>query len=315
LGAQELLLTVHKLADSVGIYDAQSGRSLANIPVGRKPHEVGVSADERWAFVTNYGLDSYTQAETGGNTISVIDLRERKVAGEISTGEFTRPHGIERGRSGLFYVTTEIPAAIHILDGSKRKILQSVRIAGKQPHMLVLSEDESRLWTADSGSGTITCVSIPDRKEVASIQVGGVPMGLALTRDGRRLFAATRTDNQIHEIDAHSNKLLRSTAVAGEPVRLVLAQNESLLLATTIASGELVALNAQDLKEIKRVKAGARAEGMGLHPAGEELYVSAQGDNTIHRFLIPGLQHDLAIPTAAKPDPILILRSQKSRGR
>lgn len=311
--ADGLLLTVHKLADSVGIYDADTGRSVMNIPVGRKPHEFGITADGRWLFVTNYGLDTYTQEDPGGNSISVIDLRSRKVVGEIPTGEYRRPHGIERGRSGLFYVTTEVPAAVHILDPGKRRITASIRISGKKPHMMALSEDESVVWTADSQSGTVTCVSLVERKEMGQIETGGVPMGLALTRDGKRLFLVGRSDNRLTEIDAGSRKIVRQLEVPGQPVRLAFLQGESLLAATLIDSGELVLIDTQAFREVKRIKVGARAEGMGVDEEGQAIYVSAQGDNTIHRYHLPDLMHDLAIPTAAKPDPILVLRGRKRR--
>lgn len=311
--AQELLLTVQKLADSVGFYDSVSGRPVVNIPVGVKPHEFNVSADRRWLFVTMYGLDTYTQTEPGGNSIVVIDLKSRKVAGEVSTGEYRRPHGIERGKSGLFYITTEVPAAVHIFDGAKRKILHSIPITGKQPHMLVVSEDETTAWTADSGSGTVSIVSLSEKRQTGQIQTGGVPMGLALTRDEKRLYMVGRSDDKLTEIDTAARKVTRQLHVPGQPVRLAFTPDESSLLASLIGSGELVAIDHRQWKEVRRVKVGARCEGMMLAPDGKSIYVAAQADNTIHRFLLPGLEHDLAIATAAKPDPILILGSKPAK--
>lgn len=308
---QDLLLTVHKLADSVGIYDAMSGRALANIPVGVKPHEFGLSADRRWLFVTNYGLDTYTQTEPGGNTITVIDLRSRKVSGEVSTGEFRRPHGIERGKSGLFYITTEIPAAVHIFDGAKRGILHSIAITGKQPHMLVVSEDETTAWTADSGSGTVSVVSLTDKRQTGQVRTGGVPMGLALSRDEKRLYMVGRSNNKLIEIDTATQKIVRELAVPGEPVRLLFTPGDAQLLTTLIASGEIAVIDPAQWKEVKRVKVGSRCEGLSLAPDGKAVYVSAQADNRIHRLFLPGLEHDLEIRTAAKPDPILILPARK----
>lgn len=311
--AQELLLTVQKLADSVGFYDTLSGKPVANVPVGIKPHEFNVSADRRWLFVTMYGLDTYTQTEPGGNSIVVIDLKTRKVAGEVSTGEYRRPHGIERGKSGLFYITTETPAAVHIFDGAKRRILHSIPITGKQPHMLVVSEDETMAWTADSGSGTVSIVSLAEKRQTGQIQTGGVPMGLALTQDGKRLFLVGRSDDKLTEIDTAARKITRQLHVPGQPVRLLLTPGDSMLLASLIGSGELVVIDHAQWKEVKRAKVGGRCEGMMLAPDGKSVYISAQADNRIHRLLLPGLEHDLTIPTAAKPDPILILGSKNSK--
>src|SRR5512145_1022704 len=99
LPAAELLLTVHKRADSLGIYDLEAGKPLTNIPTGVKPHELALTADNRFAFVTDYGVDGYTSDEPGGNTITIIDLKSRQPAAKIDLGQYRRPHGIERGRS------------------------------------------------------------------------------------------------------------------------------------------------------------------------------------------------------------------------
>lgn len=87
------MVVVHKWDNSVGFYNAETGQSLAKVTVGVRPHELALSADRRLAYITNYGVNSYTQTEEGGNTISIVDLGERKKSGEIELGNFHRPHG------------------------------------------------------------------------------------------------------------------------------------------------------------------------------------------------------------------------------
>lgn len=94
LSASGQVLILHKGDDSLGVYDAASGKLVEKIPTGSRPHEFAVTADEGFAFVSNYGVDSYTEEKQGGNTLTVIDLRQRKAVGEIPLGEHHRPHGI-----------------------------------------------------------------------------------------------------------------------------------------------------------------------------------------------------------------------------
>ncbi len=46
---------------------------------------------------------------------------------------------------------------------------------------------------------------------------------------------------------------------------------------------------------------------MGLDSAGRFGYVSAQGDDKVVRFSLRDWQTTLTIPTAARPDPIIVL--------
>ncbi len=309
-GADQLLV-VHKLDDSFGFYDAASGKLEAKVATGKKPHEFALSADRRFAYVTNYGADTYTETQPGGNTITVIDLKERRAAGEISLGSHTRPHGIERGKSGRFYVTTDFPAALLVVDGAKRKVLHAIPLTGKLPHMVQLSADERQAWTADAGSATVTVVDLKARRVRTRIEVGGVPMGLALTPDEKTLFVATRTANMVVAVDAVTNRVRRNIGVPGMPVRLAYAAGARLLFVTLIDSGEVAALDALTLLEVKRVPAGARAEGILADPRGGFLYVSAQGDNRVVRFSVPGLERVQVIETPAKPDPLFLLTDAK----
>ena len=309
MAAQEKLLVVHKLDDSFGVYDAASGQLETRIPVGRKPHEFALSSDEKTAFVTNYGVDTWNTADPGGNTITVIDLLSRKAVGEIDLGEFRRPHGIERGASGRLYVTTDLPAALLVIDARKRKILYTIKLTSKLPHMVCVSSDERKAWTADAGSGTVTLVDLGYRRQFKTFKVGGVPMGVALSADEKRLFATTQSGNEIIWIDAVANTIRRRLGVPGGPARVRLSPDGKRLFTSLILSGEVAVLDPQAFLEVKRVAVGQRVEGMTIDPAGEHLYVSAQGENHIMKFAIPSLEKVLVIDAAGKPDPLHVWRA------
>ena len=309
MAAQEKLLVVHKLDDSFGIYDATSGQLETRIPVGRKPHEFALSSDEKTAFVTNYGVDTWNTTDPGGNTITVIDLLARKAVGEIDLGEFRRPHGIERGTSGRLYVTTDFPAALHVIDAKKRKILHTIKLTSKLPHMVCVSSDERKAWTADAGSGTVTLIDLYYRRQSNTFEVGGVPMGVALSGDEKRLFATTQSGNEIIWIDAVANTIRRRLGVPGGPARVKLSPDGKRLFASLIVSGELAVLDPQAFLEVKRVAVGQRVEGMTLDPAGAHLYISAQADSHIIKLSIPSLEKVLVIDATGKPDPLRIWRA------
>lgn len=305
------LLTVHKLADSFGIYDIETGKLENEIAVGVKPHEFALTPDRRYAYVTDYGLDSYSETKPGGNTITVVDLKERKATAKIETGEFRRPHGIELLPSGLFYFTTEVPAAIHILDPKQRRILRTFRISGRLPHMLAVTHDERKAWTANTASGDVSVVDLKSGKQTASIETGGVPMGFALSRDEKRLYLATRDGNEVVVIDTVNDAVSGRIPMAGQPGRLLLSADNRLLVCALIGSNEVAVVDLASGKELKRAGGFARAEGMTLAPGGKSFFLAAQMENKIYRLSLPGLERLQAIETKAKPDPMLVWTAVK----
>src|SRR5439155_14664183 len=112
-----MALILHERAESLGIYDSDTGRKWAEpIPVGPKPHEMIPSSDGRHLYITNYGVDRFTDVATGFNSISIVNLTALKKEATIDLGRYHRPHGIERGHSGRLYVTTDFPPAVLVID-------------------------------------------------------------------------------------------------------------------------------------------------------------------------------------------------------
>src|SRR5437870_13511414 len=73
----ETLLILHKWGESLGSYDAQTGQRRGGVVrLGTVPHEMVMSADGRWLYVTNYGVKTYTDGAQGGNAVSVVDVRK-----------------------------------------------------------------------------------------------------------------------------------------------------------------------------------------------------------------------------------------------
>lgn len=307
LPGADLLLTVHKRAETLGIYDLTDSRPVANVPAGVKPHEFAVTADGRFALVTGHGADTSAPAGPGGNSVAVVDLKACKPAGMIDLDEYRQPHGIERGRSGTFYVATENPPALLAIDQRRRRIKFAFPLPGRQPQMIAVSADESKVWTADAGSGTVTVMDLRTHNRLAQIDVGGIPAGLALSRNERRVYCATLGGNTVVVIDAVANRLRRRIGVAGQPARLLLSQDGRTLYVSLHESGEVAAIDTRTELEVRRVRAGAEAWGLGLHRSGESLFVAAQAENRILQLALPGLEVMNVIETAAGPGPVRVI--------
>jgi len=311
--AQEVAVIVHKWDDSAGFYDPNTGKQLAKVEVGVKPHEMALSADRRLAYITNYGVNTYTQQEEGGNSISILDLVRREKVGEIDLGKFHRPHGIELGRSGRLYVTCDFPPSLLVVDPAKRAVLRDYPVGQKLPHMVMVTRDEKKAYTANSGSGTVTVIDLGDGGVIKNIDIGGVPMGLAMSSDESRLYAANRVGNRVAVIDMRRNEVSDWIEIPGQPVRAGLTPDGRRLIVTLIETGEAVIVDVSSRRVIHRVRTGANSEGVGIDPSGQFAYVSAQGEDKVIKLSLEDWRPLLEIKTAARPDPIAIIKTQPSK--
>ena len=302
------LLVLHKKASTLGLYDPATGARLWTAPVGAKPHEMVLSPGDRYAYVTDYGVDSYNDASEGGRTISIVDLLAGSRVATIDLGRFRRPHGIALGFSGRAYITVDHPAAVLEIDAEARQVAAEHLLDQALPHMVVVSKDERYLYTANAGAGTISAIDRRPGGQTRSTRVGGVPMGLALSRDGSRLYVATRDQNTVALVSTGDLTVTRQIPVAGSPARVRLMPDDRDLLVTLIGSGELAVLDTATEKEVARFMVGASAEGLTIDTRTGFGYASAQAANKVVKFSLTDWRPVLEIATDASPDPVEVLQ-------
>ena len=70
-GQEGLLLVVNKSESTLSFVHAPSRTEVAEVETGFAPHEVALSPDGRWAYVSDYGT-----GPEPGNTVTIVDVAE-----------------------------------------------------------------------------------------------------------------------------------------------------------------------------------------------------------------------------------------------
>jgi YVTN family beta-propeller protein len=206
---QPMLLVANQGDHTLSLIDPSAGKQIAAIPVdGVTGHEVAASPDGKIAYVPIYGDSGVGRPGTDGTKISVIDLASRKVVHTIDFDHGVRPHcAIYDKNSGMLYVTTELEKSISIIDPKTLKIVGRVLTGQEQSHMLVLSRDGSRGYTANVGPGTVSVLDMKARKTLAIIPISKNTQRIAISRDDSMVFTADQAKPQLAVIDTATNKL------------------------------------------------------------------------------------------------------------
>lgn len=88
--------------------------------------------------------------------MDVIDLSRREVIQTIDFGHGVRPHcAVFVPKDGLVYVTTELDKAVTIIDPHSFEIVGRVPTGQAESHMVAISPDGSKGYTANVGPGTV----------------------------------------------------------------------------------------------------------------------------------------------------------------
>ena len=206
---QGLLLVANKGARTVSIIDPESAKELAVIPEnGITGHELAASPDGQRAFVPIYGNSGVGSPGTDGSNIVVIDIASRKVVGNIDFGHGVRPHNaVFNPKDGMLYVTTELDQSISIIDPHRLKIVGAVPTGQPESHMLAITRDGRRGYTANVGPGTVSVLDLEQRKATGVIRISDVTQRISLSVDDRMVFTSDQTKPQLAVIDTATNNV------------------------------------------------------------------------------------------------------------
>jgi YVTN family beta-propeller protein len=271
-----LLLVAVKGDDSVGIVDSRTSQKVAEIAEGGVTgHELTVSPDGRTAYVPIYGNAGVGEPGTNGRNMVVIDLASRKVIGNVDFGKGVRPHCPVFGpKNGLLYVTTELNRSVSIIDPATLRIIGSVPTNQDQSHMLVISRDGHRGYTANVGPGTVSVLDLDARKTIAVIPVSGQIQRIALSVDGSKVFTSDQTKPQLAVIDTATNKVTRWVPLPDLGYGTATTPDGKWLIIANPLIHKVSALNLSTMKVEHILDMPVRPQAILVRPDNQVAYVS-----------------------------------------
>lgn len=297
-----VLLVLEKNDKSLAIVDPRTLKIIGRVSAGYDPHEIVASEDGRFAYISNYGAFRDPQ-----HTLSVVDLVAKKPLPVVELGALRAPHGLAMV-NGKVYFTAEGSKAIGRYDPASRRVDWTLGLGQNRTHMLVVARDESRVFTSNVNSNSI---SILDRDKNAdasgwietTISVGTGPEGFDVSPDGNELWAANSHAGTVSIIDPASKKVTQTLDLHTKMAnRLKFTPDGKLVLISDLGSGDLVVLDGATHKVVTRLNLGHGTAGILVVPDGSRAYVAVSPDNRVAVFDLRKLSVTGRIATGNGPD-------------
>jgi DNA-binding beta-propeller fold protein YncE len=269
------LLIENKGDHTLGLVSPLEGKEVAKITLsGVTGHEVAASPDGRFAFAPIYGNSGVGAPGTGGKTIDVINLAERRVVHVIDLGKPVRPHCPIYGPDGLLYVTAELAHAVYVINPHTRRIIASISTEQPESHMLAITRDGTRGYTANVGAGTVTALDLRDRKPIAVIHVCRVVQRIALSADDRFAFTADQDKPRIAVVDTETNRVENWIAVPGIAFGTRATPDGKWLLVTMPGISKIAVVDLQAMKVVRSIDMPQSPQEILIGPDERTAYVS-----------------------------------------
>ena len=276
------------------VANAETGEVVRKVKVGKRPNQLTLTRDFRFAYVPLREEASVAVVEfeeiVGVTRIRMTDRSyksfprweyEAKVVKRLPVG--AEPHNAYTGeKTGRVYVTSVKGRKIHVFDGYTHAALHEIELPG-EPRPLALTGDEKRAYVALSDFHGFVEVDLNERKVVRRVELPALPAG--------------------------TPEPYLKTYVHG----LVLSPDESELWVTSYAGGAVHVYSVPELELVGTVKVGKSPHWLAwqqpLESAmqGWRLWVSEMDSNTVSAIDPVSREVVATIPTGPSPRRIAVV--------
>lgn len=303
-GTKNILLVAQKAARSLAIIDLDSGKVLASIPEGGiTGHEVAASRGGRFGYVPIYGNSGVGSPGTDGRNMVVIDVSTQKIVGNVDFGHGVRPHLPVIGpKDGLVYVTTELDHAVTIVDPKTLKIVGTIPTGQAESHMLALSHDGLRGYSANVGPGTVSVLDIKARKTLAIIPVADQVQRISISLDDRWVFTSDQTRPRLAVIDTTTRKVSTWIPLPGIGYGSAPAPDGRWLLLALPDQNKVAVIDLKSMNVARSIDVRAAPQAVVVRPDGKFAYVSCEGSDEVAEIDLAQWKVSRMIHTGREPD-------------
>ena len=244
------LIVGNKGEDTVSFIDLASGAELARLKTGHMPHEIAISPDGKRAAVVAYG----------GASIDIFDVNAIRLLRRIDLSPNQGPHGLVWLPDGRLVATTERSKTLTIVDTRRKDAVSAVPTAQEGTHMVAVSGDLSRAYTANIPAGTVTVIDLAAGRKLRDIAVGGKPEGIALTPDGRTLWVGDLEGARVQAYDTKSFERLAEVKTPPVPIRVVSSPDGKWIVTSNLGNGSLAIIDARTRKLVREIPVSGSQE-------------------------------------------------------
>lgn len=299
-----LLLALNKQESTLAVIDPATMKVIGKVPTGDGPHEVVASPDGKTAFVANYG------AQTPGSSLSVIDLTTLKETRRVDLMPLLRPHGLVE-MSGKIYFTAEVNRSVGRYDPATNKVDWLMGTGQNGSHMVVVSSDQKRIYTANIGSDSVTAFEFnntpPAASKITQIAVGKQPEAIDLAPDGKEVWVGLNSDLGVDVVDSATLKVVERIKLGERPYRVKFSPDGKQVLFTMPNTKEIIIYDRASRKETRRLKLDSAPLGVVFSADGNTAFVSAVQPDAVLKVDLEKMVVAGRVETGQAPDGLALV--------
>ena len=293
------VLVANQQSASATIIDVAT-RNGTTIPVGTGPHEAAISPDGRWGVVTIYGT------QQPGNQLAVIDLDAKTVARTIDLGQFRRPHGAEfiAGSSNLVAITSEASQRVVLADIAAGSVLADIPTNSNGSHMLGMTRDGKRLFTANVSTGSVSEIDVDRRAFVRQLPVSTMTEGIGVHPAGSEVWVGSNDKGTVSIVDTQSWTVVKTLTGFTFPYRIGFSPDGRWAVVCDPQGNKIHIADVATRTIVGTVGDLGSPRGVRIAPDNRTAYVTVNAESVVAAVDLVDRTVRFKVPVGTSPDGV-----------
>ena len=188
------------------------------------------------------------------------------------------------------------------VDTPSRKIIGSIPTGAEQSHMLALSSDGRRGYTANVGPGSVSMLDMKARKTLAVIPVAQGVQRIAIPADDKLVFTADTKLPRLAVIDSATQSVRTWIPLPGLGYGAAASNDGRWLLIGVRGVNQVAVIDLEAMNVVRTIAVGKGPQTTVIRPDDRMAYVTCAGDGAVSVIDAASWQVVGSIPTASGAD-------------
>ena len=258
-------------ADRIAVIDTQRNEVVEELAGGSVPLDVMLEPGGEGLIATQFRGDSLVRVPIGGGKIEAV----------VALGEGPSLF-MPRARRGRQYVVCERADLVYEVDPNGKPTRHWS--TGDRPYPGDATDDGILLFVPNRDAGTVSVIDTLNDTAVTQTRVGEHPEGGALTGDDVSYVVACGGSDELKYINTASFEVVAtvSDGIGPRPFSVAMTRDGRYGIVNNAGGRTISILDVENRKVVGRLAVGTMPIVVRMHPDGKRIYVSCEGDGTVH---------------------------------
>lgn len=297
------ILVLNSLDATVSVIDPITFKETTRLPVGKEPHHLYMTPDERSVLVAN----------AAGNSITFIDPKNGQV--QRTLNNIIDPYHLRFSPDMKWFVTAANRLNhIDIYAWQGTEAQQPIRLikrlpAGKTPSHLMIDDKSTIVYATLQDSHELMAINLLTQEPMWVVPTGKLPADVFLTPDNKKLLVALTGESDVQVFDVSGEKAVPIKRIpTGKGAHAFRAQGDGKhVFVSNRAANTISRIDLNTLEVVDQYPAPGGPDCMELSADGKTLMVTSRWSGKLTFIDIPTRQVVRQIPVGKSPHGVWTL--------